>query len=206
MSALEAGAPHRRRRGFVLALRGDAPELARKWPGSAWTPSGDATLWPPPTIKGGHNRSGLSPASGDGLETAVRPWPTPCARDYRSGANNAYQARRSGTPGLCDAVLGRLDPAWVETLMGLPIGWTDPDVDIGEADALHALDRPRWPAGWVRESPDRGPQHEWEPPRVMTGRPMKGRPARLRQLGNAVVPAQAALALGQLLGSPGVGK
>ena len=233
LAALDAGAPHRRRRVFVLALRGEAPEVVREWRGSALTPEVDASPWPTPTIRGNHNVAGLSPTSGDGLETAARPWPTPkasdaggpgvrahshslttavhpwptpCARDYRTGAANAYQERRIGTPGLCDATLGRLSPAWVETLMGLPIGWTDPSADLGESEAMGLMDAPRWPAGWVREATDRGPQYAWEPPRTMVGRPERGRPARLRQLGNAVVPAQAAAALSRLLGGPGVGE
>ena len=40
----------------------------------------------------------------------------------------------------------------------------------------------RWPAG-------PGPQHPWEPPRIATG--VKDRVAKLKALGNAVVPAQA---------------
>ena len=43
------------------------------------------------------------------------------------------------------------------------------------------LDGHRWPAG-------PGEQYEWEPPRVATG--VKDRVARLKALGNAVVPAQ----------------
>jgi hypothetical protein len=46
----------------------------------------------------------------------------------------------------------------------------------------HRLDG-RWPA-------PPGPQFPWEPPRVATGVP--NRAARLKALGNAVVPAQAA--------------
>ncbi len=237
VTAIEAGAPHRRRRAFVLAVRGDAPELYRRWWRPGWVPTEPAVAawttptvaerdnhggaagrvgpvrpglsnavlpWPKPTIKGGHNRAGLSPASGDGLETAVRPWPTPCARDYRAGADNDYQERRQGSPGLCDAVLGRLNPDWVETLMGFPVGWTDLDADVGHKEARALLYDPMWPAGWVREAPDRGPQFDWEPPRTMTGPAQRGRPARLRQLGNAVVPAQGALALAQLLREGGV--
>ena len=38
-------------------------------------------------------------------------------------------------------------------------------------------------------------QHDWEPPRLLTGKPVRGRPARIRALGNAVVPQQALAAL-----------
>jgi hypothetical protein len=53
-------------------------------------------LWPTPSVKGNYNRAGASVKSGDGLATAV--------------------ARK--TPGV-------LNPAWVEWLMGFPLGWTD---------------------------------------------------------------------------------
>jgi DNA (cytosine-5)-methyltransferase 1 len=38
-------------------------------------------LWPTPTICGNYNKKGLSKTSGDGLETAVKLWPTPTAGD-----------------------------------------------------------------------------------------------------------------------------
>lgn len=69
-----------------------------------------ATLrFPTPTVKGNHNRKGLSAKSGDGLATAVYstlrfPMPTATA----------------GRP-----IGGSLNPMWVEWLMGWPIGWTD---------------------------------------------------------------------------------
>lgn len=52
----------------------------------------ERSIWPTPTVKGNHNKLGLSPRSGDGLATAVG---------------------------------GPLNPAWVEWLMGWPIGWSD---------------------------------------------------------------------------------
>ena len=47
--------------------------------------------------------------------------------------------------------------------------------------AFRVSGRTLWPAG-------PGEQHEWEPPRIATG--VKDRVARLKALGNAVVPAQ----------------
>jgi DNA (cytosine-5)-methyltransferase 1 len=60
--------------------------------------------------------------------------------------------------------------------MNFPLGWTDPDCDEPEP-------WPGWPA-LMGES-----QYHYEPPR--TGRNIPHRAARLRALGNAVVPAQA---------------
>ena len=72
--------------------------------------------------------------------------------------------------------VGSLNPAWVECLQNFPIGWTDPDCD--EPDPW-----PGWPA-MMGEN-----QHPYEPPRTCTGIP--NRAARLKALGNSVVPAQA---------------
>ena len=50
---------------------------------------------PTPTVSGNHNRKGASKTSGDGLETWVKMWPTPQARDFRSGdAPNSKRAIR----------------------------------------------------------------------------------------------------------------
>jgi hypothetical protein len=89
-------------------------------------------LWPTPTVKGNYNRKGLSIKSGDGLATAVSRFPTPTVamrkgssigaltrKDGRSRANDRLDYRIEG-PGLT----GRLNPEFVEWLMGWPIGWT----------------------------------------------------------------------------------
>lgn len=69
---------------------------------------------------------------------------------------------------------GSLNPDWVESLMGFPVGWTDMACDSPE------LVPP--PAGMGAD------QHAWEPPR--TSLKVHMRAARLKALGNAVVPAQ----------------
>lgn len=61
------------------------------------------------TVRGGLN-----------LTTAVR-WSTPKARDWRSVTGRETR----GSPDLNLQVGGQLNPAWVEWLMGFPIGWTE---------------------------------------------------------------------------------
>lgn len=89
-------------------------------------------LWPTPTVKGNYNRKGLTSKSGDGLATAViqrERWATPLARDFKGpGMSKKRRAQRS-PDNLCSQVRetdgnGRLNPNWVEWLMGWPIGWT----------------------------------------------------------------------------------
>lgn len=91
-------------------------------------------LWPTPTVCGNNNRKGLTKTSGDGLATAVLTYPTPKCQDARA----ALFDRRKGNLG--EVIHGkylnggdttpqtktaRLNPYWVEWLMGWPIGWTD---------------------------------------------------------------------------------
>ena len=84
------------------------------------------------TVSGNYNRKGASATSGDGLATYVRKYPTPtatCYKGWSKGHNRAQsddrldytierEASESGKP-------GRLNPEWVEWLMGWPVGWTD---------------------------------------------------------------------------------
>jgi hypothetical protein len=51
-------------------------------------------------------------------------WPTPTARDWRSGKASEATMERNARP-LSEAVGGQLNPEWVEWLMGFPPGWTD---------------------------------------------------------------------------------
>ncbi len=61
-------------------------------------------------------------------------------------------------------------------------GHAQPGMDRGSDGVSRWLDSTRWPA-----LPGH-PQHEWEPPRTVTGT-VPHRAARLRALGNAIVPA-----------------
>ena len=94
--------------------------------------------WPTPTVCGNYNRKGASASSGDGLATAVtrRTWPTATAtatasKGWSPNHNRAmtddrldYSVERESfqigqqTPPM------RLNPEWVEWLMGWPIGHT----------------------------------------------------------------------------------
>lgn len=69
-----------------------------------------------PTVSGRHSGTTLTDAT-------VRGWLTPRAHDGRGGAGRA--ATTEGGPDLRTTAVGRLNPAWVESLMGFPPGWTD---------------------------------------------------------------------------------
>lgn len=89
-------------------------------------------LWPTPTVKGNYDRRGASAKAGDGLATAVRNFPTPTVA-MRKGSSGGALTRKSGKSRENDRLdyaiekdgkSGRLNPDWVEWLMGWPIGWT----------------------------------------------------------------------------------
>lgn len=139
------------------SLLGDSDEFSETWPrwgsmrnGVSYlrpTPAlpiceSASGLWPTPTVHGNYNRKGASKSSGDGLATAVRMYPTPCAIDAGTGRINksrspgaaerptlAMMARKNLWPIPCKSASGELDsgqlnPEWVEWLMGWPIGHT----------------------------------------------------------------------------------
>jgi len=98
-------------------------------------------------------------------------WPTPVGTE-RSGIN----PKTGKGAGLSKVNGGQLNPAWVEIMMGYPLGWTD--VDCAEPEPW-----PGWPALMGAD------QYLYEPPRTVTG--CKNRAKRLKCLGNSVVPQQA---------------
>jgi len=65
------------------------------------------------------------------LGSQVQAWGTPNARDWMGAPGQGCQERgghRASLPGQIKKTenSGKLNPRWVETLMGLPVGWTMP--------------------------------------------------------------------------------
>ena len=82
-------------------------------------------LWPTPKGSAANYGRPRENDRGD-LQAAVLQWPTPQARDHRTGeAHRVGDPARHGGWNLNDWVGGQLNPTWVEWLMGFPPGWTD---------------------------------------------------------------------------------
>ena len=201
LAASDVGAPHWRRRVFIVCKRGGDHLGVVKQHGRI--PSGS---WPTAVADG--DRVAMFKQGGEPLGRAVR-WPTP-TRAAGTGGQTSRSGKRKGEMLLGGAVKetrwptdggtgrlgkrlpGRLNPDWVEMLMGFPIGWTLPgghNIRAKMGTGGWTKFPSRWPAGRGEE------QHDWEPPRLLEGKPVKGRPARLKALGNAVVPAQGEMAI-----------
>jgi hypothetical protein len=78
-------------------------------------------LWATPTQDGNYNRKGASKHSGDGIATQVQNWPTPretMSRDVDHDRGKGNLGEKVQSKGM------KLNPNWVEQLMGLPVGWT----------------------------------------------------------------------------------
>lgn len=91
-------------------------------------------LWPTPTVCDNNNRKGLSKTSGDGLATAVLRYPTPKCQDSRVALIDRHKSNLgevihgrylNGGNATPQTKSARLNPNWVEWLMGWPIGYTD---------------------------------------------------------------------------------
>lgn len=94
----------------------------------------ECSLLPTPTAtEYGSNQGGAAGREGQknrpSLGTLARTGllPTPAARDHRSPNKKSYQERSQSKKGeqLPNAVGGLLNPEFVETMMGFPLGWTE---------------------------------------------------------------------------------
>jgi hypothetical protein len=155
--AADLGAPHRRARIFLVAVREPVRSGGIDRHGGRWTLL---------------DRRGMRVERWRDTQAEAAAWPTPCARDWRGTGPSALERH---SPSLPDIVGGSLNPTWVESLMGFPVGWTDPGAEPAPT--------PSWP---MPQGPD---QHPWEPPRTAAPRTVPHRGQRIATLGNAVVPA-----------------
>jgi hypothetical protein len=95
--------------------------------------SGMVKLWPTPdTQTGPHGARGVSTnpnhQSAKSLEATARTWATPIQGDSHLASTPEVAQKRieEGKVTLSRQNPGKLNPRWVETLMGLPVGWVMP--------------------------------------------------------------------------------
>lgn len=171
---------------------------------SAGTPSLETMArkgnWPTPRAEDSESCG----ANGDRIDTltpAVRRWPTPTAGDADgSGSRNTEGSKAHAGTSLTDAVRGdggvgrsdaehdeRLNPDWVEWLMGYPIFWTS-TAPLAVADALPWHTDPGEDGSIPRSIPK---------PTTTHGTAI--RRARLKAIGNGQIPRCAAEAFSQLV-------
>ena len=118
--ASSVGALHHRDRVFLILTRTPIQESREVWPFQCRMFGLSQMEW---------SRAGAW--SNGQLCESDRRWPTPTARDWRNGKHSEETARRNTRP-LSEVAwlaagrpdVGTLNPEWVETLMGYPVGYT----------------------------------------------------------------------------------
>lgn len=178
----------------------------------------ECSLWPTASVCGNYNRKGASATSGDGLDTAVKNWPTPTVADIFTGNLKSTQQKpgsmhsvnlsqavnwpipraREGNSGSygCASIERNADRNYLD---GVVIKKEEKPGNLN-ADWVELL--MGLPIGWTDinvakediESWQGWPaainveQYAYEPPRVIVGQ--KNRAKRLKALGNGCVPQQ----------------
>tara|TARA_R110000868_G_scaffold243589_1_gene499574 strand:- start:174 stop:575 length:402 start_codon:yes stop_codon:yes gene_type:complete len=119
---LDKGKPYKSRLVEAIALQ---PEK------SLQETDGSMRLWPTPTAHP-ENSNKNGKFKNLTLGDAVQQWPTPRSNSAMASlitpeiANNPKRFPNLETVvGRTEQVTGRLNPTWVEWLMGFPLGWTD---------------------------------------------------------------------------------
>lgn len=128
----------------------DFRRLSENWPASGMTLDGvlypllklvlpigenDGSYWPTPTVHGNHQNKIVGGTHLKGLATVVaerQKWPTPTVRDSadkplpdrKKTPKGAGKITGGQKPPLLSVIGGKLNPTWVEWLMGVPLGWT----------------------------------------------------------------------------------
>jgi hypothetical protein len=90
----------------------------------SYTLEGMAThnLWPTPTVGSANERKTKYAQGGTSLSLAVKMFGTPGTRGIDNSKHQRVAARKNGTFVTHNG--GKLNPTWVEWLMGWPLGWT----------------------------------------------------------------------------------
>ena len=78
-----------------------------------------AEMWPTPCLPGNGGTNGKAK-----LKSMLKKLPTPTAHDAKDTGTAPSKGKRN-TPCLAYQVGGKLNPTWVEWLMGWPLEWTD---------------------------------------------------------------------------------
>ena len=118
-----------------VSLRHAMTKYGQAAPANHSTDGSRQGLWPTATVGDSANAanktalrldSASSHHSGTTLVDAMRQWGPPTARDHKSGRGNEEREYKELTPMVERTQSGKLNPRWVETLMGLPVGWVMP--------------------------------------------------------------------------------
>ncbi len=80
-------------------------------------------IWPTPVASDISSRNTKYKQGGTPLSLAVKIYPTPTCHNSKEGAFPSEYNRK--TPSLATHAGGKLNPTWVEWLMGWPLEWTD---------------------------------------------------------------------------------
>ena len=82
-------------------------------------------FWPTPRANDAEKRGNVANNKRNGLVSAAKYWPTPRASEVVNGKNIRGGLGLTSTVLKEEGIDGKLNPNWVEWLMGFPIGHTD---------------------------------------------------------------------------------
>jgi DNA (cytosine-5)-methyltransferase 1 len=154
-----------------MAYRANKKKKEAVWP----TPTTSEATHGSPNQHDSKGRYGLTSAVVHYSPVPIKMFGTPTANDAKNSLTESQRGRGTLTANIVeneDKIKGRLNSDWVERLMGYPDKWTDIDTEEVEAKLLY---------------PDAWQNGTWDTiPRITSGQ--KHRQARLKCLGNAVVP------------------
>lgn len=121
--SLQGGTTQGNRKSPNLSIAAHGPPV----PASSSTDGSRQGLWQTATVStGAHKQKDGSMI--DKLDQQVKSWATPATHDGTTGtkANSPFKSLVGDVEKITPITHGKLNPRWVETLMGLPVGWTMP--------------------------------------------------------------------------------